>query len=70
MSFTMDSSFSKWRHCEVPAVCLFGDGETEAAFSPLYQKKGIFAMFLVIKCYIIQAMNDICTNSSVEFFRI
>ena len=27
-------------------------------------------MFLGIKCYIIQAMNDICTNPSVNLFRI
>ena len=27
-------------------------------------------MFLGIKCYIIQAMNDICTNTTVNVFRI
>ena len=27
-------------------------------------------MFLGIKCYIIQAMNDICTNPSMKFFRM
>ena len=27
-------------------------------------------MFLGIKCYIIQATNDICTNPSVNLFRI